>query len=64
MITKQYYSAFTNTGLAEHPRDKGVTTVALGCFMASNYVRAAVVDAFFNEFEVYVIPQCIGATSP
>jgi nicotinamidase-related amidase/glutathione S-transferase len=64
VISKQYYSAFTNTGLAEHLRDKGITTVALAGVTASNCVRATAVDAFLNEFEVYAIPQCIGATSP
>ena len=48
----QYFSAFTNTDLAEHLRTKGITTVAIAGVSASNCVLAAATDAFFNEFEV------------
>ncbi|KAL9640120.1 MAG: hypothetical protein Q9204_000837 [Flavoplaca sp. TL-2023a] len=63
VFVKQYYSAFTNTGLAEHLRSNGIVNVVIAGVSATNCVLAAAADAFFNEFEVFVLEDCVGASS-
>ncbi|KAL8876191.1 MAG: hypothetical protein Q9192_008907, partial [Flavoplaca navasiana] len=63
VFVKQYYSAFTNTGLAEYLMSNGIVNVVIAGVSATNCVLAAAADAFFNEFEVFVLEDCVGASS-
>ncbi|KAL8871185.1 MAG: hypothetical protein Q9215_008234, partial [Flavoplaca cf. flavocitrina] len=63
VFAKQYYSAFTNTGLAEYLRSNSIVNVVITGVSATNCVLAAAADAFFNEFEVFVLEDCVGASS-
>ncbi|KAL9011664.1 MAG: hypothetical protein Q9180_009174 [Flavoplaca navasiana] len=44
VFVKQYYSAFTNTGLAEHLRSNGVVNAVVARVSATNCVLAAAAD--------------------
>ena len=63
VFVKQYYSAFTNTGLSEHLRSNSLVNVVIAGVSATNCVLAAAADAFFNEFEVFVLEDCVGGSS-
>lgn len=63
VFEKQYFSAFSNTDVAEHLRKNGITTVIIAGVSANNFVLATATHAFFNEFEVYVLASCVGASS-
>ncbi|MCB9764559.1 MAG: isochorismatase family protein [Alphaproteobacteria bacterium] len=63
VITKERYSAFTDTGLAERLRAMGVGRVLLCGLVANVCVRATAADAFFHGFEVVAVSDGVGATS-
>lgn len=63
VFVEQYYSAFTNKGLAAYFRSKAIATVAIAGVSASNCILAAATDVFFNELDVYVLSACVGASS-
>lgn len=50
VFTKQYPSAFFDTGLAKLLKDRGVDTVYIGGFSTSGCVRASALDALQHGF--------------
>ncbi|KAL8654963.1 MAG: hypothetical protein Q9226_003230 [Calogaya cf. arnoldii] len=63
VFVKQYYSAFTHTGLATYLQSKDIVTVVIAGVSANHCVLAAATDAFFHELDVFVLSACVGASS-
>ncbi|MCB9751487.1 MAG: isochorismatase family protein [Myxococcales bacterium] len=62
-VTKDRYSAFSETGLHEQLRRREVTRVLVCGVVANVCVRATATDAFFLGYEVTAITDCIGAST-
>lgn len=55
VVTKQYPSAFFDTGLAEQLREQGVDTLLVCGFSTSGCVRASALDAMQYGFAPFVV---------
>jgi nicotinamidase-related amidase/glutathione S-transferase len=58
VVNKTYYSAFTNTNLADILRD--VKEVHICGLMTNVCVQATATDAFFHGYKVFVWTDCLG----
>ena len=58
---QEAYSAFDGTGLAEWLRSRGVSRLLVGGLATDYCVRASVLDARREGFEVVVLEDAIGA---
>lgn len=61
ILDKQRYSAFYNTNLEVILRGLGVTMVVVTGVTTNICVELTVRDAFFRDFKVTVIEDCVGA---
>jgi nicotinamidase-related amidase len=61
ILDKQRYSAFYNTNLEVLLRGLGVTMVVVTGVTTNICVESTVRDAFFRDFRVTVIEDCVGA---
>lgn len=64
ILTKHWYSAWTETNLLTWLRERGVHTLWVGGVVSNVCVMATVCDAFFLGFTVKVLQDCVAATSP
>ncbi|WP_338468161.1 isochorismatase family protein [Novosphingobium sp. ZN18A2] len=64
VITKQYPSAFFDTGLADDLRERGVDTVIVTGFSTSGCVRASALDALQYGFIPFVVSDGCADTRP
>lgn len=55
VITKQYPSAFFETGLAQKLKMRGIDTLIIGGYSTSGCVRASVLDAMQSGFVPFVV---------
>ncbi len=62
-VTKTRYSSFSETGLHDQLRRRGVQRVLLCGVLADICVQATAADAFFLGYEVTAITDCVGATT-
>ena len=58
---REAYSAFDGTGLADWLRDQGVRRLAVAGLATDYCVRASVLDALREGFEVEVVEDAVGA---
>ena len=58
IVTKTYYSAFTNTNLADIL--KNVSEVHICGLLSNVCVQATTIDAFFHGYKVFVWIDCLG----
>lgn len=61
LFEKDVYGAFTNTGLEEWLRARGVTSVVVVGFFSHMCVSTTVREALVRDFEVIVDPDATGA---
>ena len=61
ILDKQRYSAFYNTNLEVLLRGLGVTMVVVTGVTTNICVESTVRDAFFRDFRITVIEDCVGA---
>ena len=61
IVTKEYYSAFTETNLND--RLNGMDEVHICGLMSNCCVRATATDAFFSGHEVFIWTDCLGYRS-
>lgn len=64
IVTKTYFSAFTDTSLHQVLLDLGVDTLFMAGVTVKTCVRASVTDAFFHGYNVNVIKTAVSASSP
>lgn len=63
-LDKDQYSAFDDTGLADHLKDKGVERVWIGGLAEDVCVHATVLDACKAGFETHLIPDATRPVTP
>lgn len=65
VVTKNWYSAFTETGLHDwlQQQNVGQGPLYFAGVTANNCVLASLTDAFFLGYRVKALKECIGATS-
>lgn len=54
LVAKNRYSVFHDTGLAQHLRGRGISTLVLGGVLGNVCVTGAAADAMQNDFRVFV----------
>ncbi|KAF2502747.1 hypothetical protein BU16DRAFT_612360 [Lophium mytilinum] len=64
-ITKNWYSAFTETGLHDWLQANGVGNgpLSFAGVTTNNCILATLTDAFFQRYLVRVIRECVGAVN-
>jgi maleamate amidohydrolase len=63
-VTKQYPSAFFDTGLATHLAANGIDTLFIGGLSTSGCVRATAMDAMQHGFIPIVVEEAVGDRDP
>ena len=63
VITKTYYSGFTDTALHQTLQTLNVDTLFFGGVTTTTCVRATVTDAFFHDYSINVIKSAVAPTS-
>ncbi|KAF9076452.1 Isochorismatase-like protein [Rhodocollybia butyracea] len=63
IITKTYYSAFTETSLNQTLQHLNIDTLFFAGVTANTCVRATVIDAFFHGYSLHVIKSAIASFS-
>ncbi len=63
-VHKRRYSAFYQTDLDLHLRERGIKTVIVTGVVTNICVRSTVHDAYFLGYDVIIPVECVAATSP
>jgi nicotinamidase/pyrazinamidase len=63
-LDRDQYSAFDSTGLGEHLRSRGIRRLFVGGLAQDVCVRATVLSAVDENFEVHLIPDATRPVSP
>lgn len=64
VVLKNRYSAFHGTGLTQHLRGRGITTLVLGGVLGNVCVTAAAQDAMQDDFRVFAVADACASTDP
>ncbi|MDF1660660.1 MAG: cysteine hydrolase [Planctomycetota bacterium] len=64
VVTKHWYSSFTETNLLTVLRENAVHELWVGGLLSNVCVMATVCDAYFLGFKVVALEDCLAASSP